>query len=82
MPKTIILFMCLISVMCTMPSVPSNGVIESGIPDKLVSGVVIKYGCNVGFVINGSSEITCIDGDWSDDSPDCVGKIFMTMFNP
>ena len=64
--------------MCTMPSVPSNGVIESGIPDKLVSGVVIKYGCNVGFVINGSSEITCIDGDWSDDSPDCVGKIFMT----
>ncbi|XP_070551405.1 uncharacterized protein [Ptychodera flava] len=59
-------------VLCETPSTPSNGVITSAVPEEIVSGDVISYGCQRGFNLNGSSEITCIEGSWSDDVPDCV----------
>ncbi|KAM4022037.1 complement factor H [Anomaloglossus baeobatrachus] len=39
--------------------------------DKYVTGDVVKYDCNPGFHISGSSEIICVNGQWSG-SPECT----------
>lgn len=34
---------------------------------------IISFGCNTGYVLNGSSTITCVaDGSWTDDVPVCT----------
>ena len=55
---------------CGTLSAPVNGVIELG--DGTEEGAIAKYGCDVGYLLNGSSVRECLmSGQWSSEQPSC-----------
>ncbi|XP_077985320.1 uncharacterized protein LOC144439962 [Glandiceps talaboti] len=57
---------------CQQPAIPINGSIMNPPQGDIMNGTVIKYECINGFQINGSAELTCVDGEWSDSYPQCA----------
>ena len=75
------------AITCIHPSVaPAHGRrnltgIRSGqrTGTRLPIGSQVIYSCNTGYMLNGSSTITCkADGQWSGKAPDCSRKL---LFN-
>ena len=56
---------------CTLPNPPANGAFEK---TTLPNYIVIKYKCNSGFVLVGSSERSCSPQSltWTGQEPKCV----------
>ena len=56
--------------------VPLNSELEDGIVfrNDTMSGIDYRFTCNGGFVINGSSHVTCVDGVYNGSSPNCLPK--------
>ena len=49
----------------------------------LTYGLTVIYSCNTGYILNGSSTITCMaNRQWSGEAPDCSRKLlFHQMYN-
>lgn len=62
--------------MCGDPGIPSHGI---GLGDDFDVGSVVRFSCEPGYVLRGSSERTCqANGSWSGTQPECEG----TSSNP
>ena len=58
---------------CPKPVVPSNGRVLNSMPGLSRHGDKVKYACNYGFRLEGSSTIRCNNGKWKPSSPLCKG---------
>ena len=63
------------TVSCQRLEQPTNGVrtysrdpVNGGYPE----GTVATFTCNFGFVISGSSRLTCESANWNEEVPTCV----------
>ena len=57
--------------MCGDPGIPSHGI---GLGDDFDVGSVVRFSCEPGYVLRGSSERTChANGSWSGTQPECEG---------
>ncbi|KAM7451141.1 hypothetical protein ABFA07_001207 [Porites harrisoni] len=56
---------------CPKPVVPSNGRVLISMPGLSRHGDKVKYACNSGFRLEGSSTIRCNNGKWKPSSPLC-----------
>ncbi|XP_070547411.1 cadherin EGF LAG seven-pass G-type receptor 2-like [Ptychodera flava] len=57
---------------CPLPTEPEHGSITVETSGPIFNGTKITFHCNEGYDINGSAEITCGNGGWLDEYPDCV----------
>ena len=62
--------------LCLTACVPLNSELEGGvvIRNDATRGISYRFICNRGFVINGSSYVTCLDGVYNGSSPNCLPK--------
>ena len=63
-------------VVCSDLFLPANGNINytTGSPNNRPIGTVAVYSCAGGYILSGSSEITCeSDGEWSGSGVTCQG---------
>ena len=58
---------------CPKPVVPSNGRVLNSMPGLSRHGDKVKYACNSGFRLQGSSTIRCNNGKWKPSAPLCKG---------
>ena len=59
---------------CKPPKDIKNGTYQSS--DGYLYGNVVTYTCNIGYFLNGESDLTCeADGTWSNDAPVCSVKL-------
>lgn len=57
--------------MCGDPGIPSHGI---GLGDDFDVGSVVRFSCEPGYLLRGSSERTCqANGSWSGTQPECEG---------
>ena len=57
--------------MCGDPGIPSHGI---GLGDDFDVGSVVRFSCEPGYMLRGSSERTCqANGSWSGTQPECEG---------
>ncbi|CAH3175599.1 unnamed protein product [Porites lobata] len=56
---------------CPKPVVPSNGRVLNSMPGLSRHGDKVKYACNSGFRLEGSSTIRCNNGKWKPSAPLC-----------
>lgn len=57
--------------MCGDPGIPSHGI---GLGDDFDVGSVVRFSCEPGYTLRGSSERTCqANGSWSGTQPECEG---------
>ena len=64
--------------MCGDPGVPVHGI---RLGDEFTVGSVVRFSCEPGYVLKGSSERTCLsNGTWLGTQPECHGKDHMPEF--
>lgn len=57
--------------MCGDPGIPSHGI---GLGDKFDVDSMVRFSCEPGYTLRGSSERTCqANGSWSGTQPECEG---------
>lgn len=57
--------------MCGDPGIPSHGI---GLGDEFDVSSVVRFSCEPGYTLRGSSERTCqANGSWSGTQPECEG---------
>lgn len=77
-----------VPIMCPMLSAPENGKLLST-KDKYHFGDLVKFQCDFGYVMAGSSSLMCTSsGSWNGSVPECQcnslshsNKLFLTFHN-
>ena len=66
-------------VTCPRPIAPTNGRIVTLATSTYQVGSTVRFTCNPGYTLSGSTSITCqTGGTWSSPYPTCTGKIGTT----
>lgn len=58
---------------CGDPGIPAHGI---RLGDSFAPGSLMRFSCEAGYVLRGSSERTCqANGSWSGSQPECGGNV-------
>ena len=68
-----------ISISCESLSrrIPSHGAIST---NQTTNGTEVTFSCKEGYVVDGSANLVCLLGKWSDDPPSCRGLASLSSF--
>lgn len=65
---------------CGDPGIPAHGI---RLGDSFAPGSLMRFSCEAGHVLRGSSERTCqADGSWSGSQPECGGNVCDSSASP
>ena len=54
-------------------------VLDTDLPERIVNGTVLKFGCSEGYALVRGGVLTCgDDGIWQGDLPECARKCMFT----
>ncbi|XP_074631718.1 sushi domain-containing protein 2-like [Acropora palmata] len=74
--ETVTQFVAVVNATAKPARVPLNSELEDGVVlrNDATRGISYRFICNRGFVINGSTHVTCADGVYNGSSPNCLPK--------